>query len=141
MKKRAEIGRFQMSIGSTVAPRSRYLDGDDNTVEMEPSTDADSQEEEMGEDSEDDKDALLDEILEHAMNGKVDLDEVMASAAHARRPKGIDATHLSKVWKITHDQAEKTLEATTQHSQRTDDPKWSQNYGTNDQRLRHKRGH
>jgi hypothetical protein len=141
MKKRAEIGRFQMSIGSTVAPRSRYLDGDDDTVETEPSTDADSEEEEEGEYPDDDEEALLDGILDHAMNGEIDLDEVMASAAHARRPKGIDATHLSKVWKITHEQAEKTLETTTQHSQRKDDPKLSRNYGTNDRMLRYKRVH
>jgi hypothetical protein len=141
MKKRAEIGRFQISIGSTVAPRSRYLDGDDDTVETEPSTDADSEEEEEGEYPDDDEEALLDGILDHAMNGEIDLDEVMASAAHARRPKGIDATHLSKVWKITHEQAEKTLETTTQHSQRKDDPKLSRNYGTNDRMLRYKRVH
>ena len=141
MKQRAEIGRFQMSIGSTIAPRSRYLDGDDDTVETEPSTDADSEEDENEEDSDDDEEALLDEILEHAKNGEIDLDEVMASAAHARRPKGIDAKHLSKVWQISHDQAEKTLEATTQHNQRTDDPKLSRNYGTNDRMLRYKRIH
>ena len=39
MKTRAEIGRFQMSVGSTNTTRSVYLVEDDDTVETEPSTD------------------------------------------------------------------------------------------------------
>eukprot|EP00957_Ditylum_brightwellii_P086395 6573677-Ditylum_brightwellii.AAC.1 len=74
-----------------------------------------------------------------SLSGDIDLDEVMTSAAHAGKPKGIDPTHLSKVWKIGHKQAVNTIDATIQHNQRTDDPKLSRNYGTNDGMLRYKR--
>eukprot|EP00957_Ditylum_brightwellii_P039538 2991352-Ditylum_brightwellii.AAC.1 len=63
----------------------------------------------------------------------------MTSATHAGKPKSIDLTHLSKVWKIIHEQAVNTIDATMQHSQQTDDPKLSSNYGTNDRMLRYKR--
>eukprot|EP00957_Ditylum_brightwellii_P161390 12288719-Ditylum_brightwellii.AAC.1 len=62
----------------------------------------------------------------------INLDEVMTSATHAGKPKCINMTHLSKVWKISHEQTVNTIDATTQHSQQTDDPKLSRNYGTND---------
>eukprot|EP00957_Ditylum_brightwellii_P114014 8693460-Ditylum_brightwellii.AAC.1 len=62
----------------------------------------------------------------------------MTSATHAGKPKGIDPTHQSKVWKISHEQAVNTIDATTQHSQQMDDSKLSRNYGTNDQMLRYK---
>eukprot|EP00957_Ditylum_brightwellii_P007892 597608-Ditylum_brightwellii.AAC.1 len=62
----------------------------------------------------------------------------MTSATHACKPKGIDPTHLSKVWRISHEQAVNTIDATLQHSQRMDDPKLSRNYGTNDRMLRYK---
>eukprot|EP00957_Ditylum_brightwellii_P198535 15131056-Ditylum_brightwellii.AAC.1 len=63
----------------------------------------------------------------------------MTSATHAGKPKGINPTHLSKVWKISHEQVVNAIDATTQHSQQTDDPKLSRYYGTNDQMLRYKR--
>eukprot|EP00957_Ditylum_brightwellii_P085963 6540385-Ditylum_brightwellii.AAC.1 len=67
-----------------------------------------------------------------SLSGEINLDEVMTSATHAGKPKGIDTTHLSKVWKISHEEAVNTIDTTTQHSQQTDDPKLSRNYGTND---------
>ena len=63
----------------------------------------------------------------------------MTSATHARKPRGIDAAHLSKAWRIDLDAAERTLEVTSQLSRRSDDPKLSRNYGTNDRMLRYKR--
>ena len=53
--------------------------------------------------------------------------------------KGIDAEHLSKIWRIDQKQAKRTLEITSQHSRRADDPTLSRNDGTNDRMLRHKR--
>eukprot|EP00957_Ditylum_brightwellii_P123540 9419589-Ditylum_brightwellii.AAC.1 len=67
-----------------------------------------------------------------SLSGEINLDEVMTSATHAGKPKDINPTHLSKVLKISHEQAVNTIDATTQHSQRMDDPKISRNYGTND---------
>eukprot|EP00957_Ditylum_brightwellii_P101342 7723100-Ditylum_brightwellii.AAC.1 len=70
-----------------------------------------------------------------SLSGEINLDEVMTSAIHAGKPKGIDLTHLSKVWKISHEQAVNTIDATTQHSQQMDDPKLSRNHGTNDRMI------
>jgi hypothetical protein len=63
----------------------------------------------------------------------------MLSAAHAGRPKGVKAKHLSKIWKIDLEDAERTLGVTTQHSKRTDNPLLARNYSTNDRMLRYKR--
>ena len=68
---------------------------------------------------------LLDKIYEKSTKGEINLDEILVSAAHARRTQGINAAHLSKVWRISLDQAERTLDITTQTSIRTDDPKLS----------------
>ena len=67
------------------------------------------------------------------------LDDYMAAAASGGVPHGIDAKHLAKVWRISHKEAERTLEVTSQHSTRTQDPTLSRNYGTNDRMLRYKR--
>eukprot|EP00957_Ditylum_brightwellii_P104663 7975891-Ditylum_brightwellii.AAC.1 len=66
-----------------------------------------------------------------SLSGEINLDEVMTSETHAGKPKGINLTHLSKGLKISHEQAVNTIGATMQHSQQTDDPKLSINYGTN----------
>ena len=63
----------------------------------------------------------------------------MASATHARKSRGFDAEHLSKVWKIDMSSAQQTIETTSQNIRRTHDPKLSQNYGTNDRILRYTR--
>jgi hypothetical protein len=139
MSSRVEIGKFKASIGSTDAPVKSYLvDYDDDTVEMEPSTDGSEEEDHFSDEYED---ALLNEVYERTRSGDIDLDEIMASATHARRPKGINAAHLSKICRTTHDEAEETLSNTSQHSRRTDDPKLSRNYGTNERMLRYKRIH
>ena len=70
----------------------------------------------------------------------IDLDEFMSiGSAIGGKAKGITPEHLSKVWRIDYETAEKTLDITTQHSQRTHEPKLSGNYGTNDRMLRYKR--
>ena len=76
-----------------------------------------------------------------ATKGEIDLDKIMISATHADKEKGIDAEHLSKVWRIDLKLAERTLDITSQHSKRTDNPTLSRNYGTNDRMLRYKRIH
>ena len=62
----------------------------------------------------------------------------MVSATHAGKSKGVDPAHLSKIWKIDLKTAERTLDVVSQHNKRTDDPKLSRNYGTNDQMLRYR---
>ena len=132
---RSDIGKFKASIGSTDAPSKEYLVEDDYTTATDPSTD----ESDSASDDDDDEHArLLDEIYEQSTKGEIDLDDFLVSAAHARRTQGMDATHLSKVWWISLEHAQRTLDITTQTSVRTDDPKLSRNYGTNDRMLRYK---
>jgi hypothetical protein len=127
LTEQANLGRFQTTIGSTNATYSKYLEEDDDTIETDSSTE------------DDDESDLLDKILEDSNQGKIDLDDIMAGAIHAKRNQGVDAMHLSKIWKIDLDSAKRTLNVTAQNSVRTEDPKLSRNYGTNDRMLRYKR--
>jgi hypothetical protein len=133
---RLELGNFKAAIGSTYAPDKEYL-VDDATADTDPSTDDSNSDS----DEEADDDRLLDEIYEGSIRGEIDLDELLVSAAHAKRHGGVDAAHLSKTWRIDLEAAERTLGVTTQESQRTDDPKLSRNYGTGDRMLRYKKIH
>jgi hypothetical protein len=127
-----------VSVGSTDAPKSAYLVLDDETVATDPSTDQYNDEDDMElEDRYDHQ--LLDDIYLTSMRGEIDLDDIMVKAARAKRHQGSDAEHLSKVWRISTEAAERTLNITTETSNRTDDPKLSRNYGTNDRILRYKR--
>jgi hypothetical protein len=135
MSVRLDIGKFEASIGSTDAPSNEYLVDDDDTAATNPSTDKSDSE---LDDYDDEDTRLLDEIHEQSTKGEIDLDVFLVSAAHARRTQGMNATHLSKVWRISLEQAQRTLDITTQTSVRTDDPKLSRNYGTNDRMLRYK---
>jgi hypothetical protein len=133
MEARANLGKFQSAIGSTNATSSAYLMNDDATQDTEPNTDDDE--------SIEDADILMDKLYEEAIGGTIDLDDIMVSAAHASKPTGITAAQLSKTWRIDMDAAERTIGITSQHSQRTDNPTLSRNYGTNDRMLRYKRIH
>ena len=42
----------------------------------------------------------MDRVQACIVKGNIDLDEIMASATRARRSGGINAEHLSKVWKL-----------------------------------------
>ena len=124
---RRDLGLFQATIGPTDAPRGTYL--------VETVNDNDSESCSIG--NSDDESVTT--LFESSLRGEINLDNIMMSAAHARRPKGIDAEHLSKTWRIDQKQAKRTLEITSQHSRRADDPTLSRNYGTNDRMLRYKR--
>ena len=63
----------------------------------------------------------------------------MVRSYHASRPKVIDASHLSKIWRIDLDFAKQTLEVTSQHRMRSDNLTLSHNFGTNDRMLWYKR--
>jgi hypothetical protein len=81
LKDRADLGRFQMSIGSTDATPELYLASDSNSNASS-----------IGDDE------ALDELFDEARQGEIGLDEIMLSAIHAGKTKGVDATHLSKIW-------------------------------------------
>ena len=67
------------------------------------------------------------------------LDNLMASTAQAGKFRGVDPKHLSKIWRICHEDSQRTIDVTTQMSIRTDDPVLSRNYSTNERMLRYKR--
>ena len=66
------------------------------------------------------------------------MDEFFSHSTHASRPRGVTPEHLSKIWRISHEDAERTIETTIQMSVHTQDPTLSRNYGTNDRMLRYK---
>jgi hypothetical protein len=123
LSERGDVGRFKSSIGSTNIAKDKNLQ-DDAT---ETSTDEDSNA------------SLASNNLEDDCAYKVDLDEFMASATHARPRKNTTAEHLSKVWCIDLERAKLTLDITTQNCGRVDNQDLSRNYGTNNKMLRYKR--
>ena len=78
------------------------------------------------------------ELYDRVTKGEIDLETIMVSATHAEKSKGVDPAHLSKIWKIDLKTAEWTLDVVSQSNKRTDNPKLSRNYGTNDRTLRYK---
>ena len=68
---------------------------------------------------------------------RMDLDECFVSAVQVGKSHGLDAAHLSKVWRISHEDAQRTINVTSQHGQRPANSSLSQNYATNDQMLRY----
>ena len=76
---------------------------------------------------------LLNQLVEDVLVGAIDLDEVMV--VNTGKPSGVKAEHLAKVWKISLEDAERTLDVTSQHQMHTANPKNARNYGTNDKML------
>ena len=65
------------------------------------------------------------------------VEEFFSHATNASRPCGVTPEHLSKVWRISTEDARRTIDTTTQTSVRTQDPTLSRNYSTNDHMLRY----
>ena len=63
------------------------------------------------------------------------VDEFFSHSTSASRPRGVTPEHLSKIWRILQDDARRMINTTTQTSVRTQDPRLSCNYGTNDRML------
>ena len=62
-------------------------------------------------DSEDDFDPMELDDTNEAL-----LENLMASTAQAGKSRGVDPKHLSKIWRISHDDAQRTIDVTTQTS-------------------------
>ena len=87
IKARSDLGKFQVSIGSTNASKYELLvHSDKNSTAVKV--------EKVGEDDE----QILDNIFEMETKGDIFLDKIMVSASHAGKSKVIDAAHMSKVW-------------------------------------------
>ena len=113
-----------MNIGATSIFDQTYLDDDDS---QDTSDDDDT----SLDDSEDDFDPMeLDDDINEAL-----IDNFMASTAQAGKSRGVDPKHLSKIWRISREDAQRTIDVTTQISIQTDDPVLSRNYSTNDRML------
>ena len=61
------------------------------------------------------------------------------STVTAGKAKGVDAGHLSKIWRISHEEAKRTLGVTTQLLRRPDVDTITRNYVTSDRMLRYQR--
>ena len=122
------MGKFKSSIGSTNSTTSQFLVDDDTEV-TDPSTNN-----YLLVDITD----MLDDLFAEATKGNIYLDDIMVRAAHASIPKGIDASHLFKIWRINLEFAKRILNVTSQNSTRSDNTNLSHNFGTNDRMLRDK---
>ena len=81
------------------------------------------------------------DMFQDAMNGlgsEDDMDAFFSSSVHGGPEVGVDARHLSKVWRISYEDAKHTIDATTQHGTHTPNPVMNQNYTTNDRMLRYR---
>ena len=126
---RNKHGQFAMNIGATSILDQPYLDDDDDSQDSSDNDDT------LQDNSDDDFDPIeLDDDTNEAL-----LDNFMASTAHTEKSREVDPKHLSKIWRISHEDAQRTIDATTQTSTRTDYPTLSRNYSTNDRVLRYKR--
>ena len=143
LEAKAEESHFKASIGSSMVHDGEYLVDDD--MELEEQDDGLSQSgsievegmlkesvDEDGGNLSDDLSFDLDDFFEEH-----DLDEILASAAHARPRRSVDAEHLSRIWQIDLDTAKKTLDVTSQNVPRASDPTLSRNYAMNDKMLRY----
>ena len=122
---RNDYGQFAMNIGATSIFDQTYLDDDDS----EDSSDDDDT-------SLDNSDDDFDPMELNDDTNEVLLDNSMASTAQAGKSRGVDHKHLSKIWRISHEDSQRTIDVTTQLSIQTDDPTLSRNYSTNDTMLR-----
>ena len=126
---RNEYGQFAMNIGATSILDQPYLDDDDDSHDSSHDDDT----------SQDNSDDDFDPIELDDDTNEVLLGNIMASTAQTGKTRGVGPKHLSKIWRISHEDAQRTIDVTTQMSTRTDDPTLSRNYSTNDRMLRYKR--
>ena len=94
LEERTEHGHEAMAIGSTMVGESEYILDGREEEEMTDETSLD------GENSITSGDINLDET------DRMDLDEFFMSAVQVGKPRGLDAEHLSKVWRISHEDAQ-----------------------------------
>jgi hypothetical protein len=137
LEEKAVESHFKASIGATVAQNGSYIfEGVPDLMARED--DSSISDSEDGDDLEDDSSSSGHDD-DRVLIGEIDLDDIMASAAHARPRRTVDAEHLSKIWKIDLETAKRTLNVTSQNATRTPDASLSRNYATNDKMLRYTR--
>ena len=113
------LGSDAINIGAMSCYDGNYLDNGDDAIK-------------------DDEIPMAMGMFQDAMNGlesEEDMDAFCASGVHGGPEVGIDARHLSKVWRISYEDAKHTIDATTQHGTHHPNPAMNQNYTTNDRML------
>ena len=106
LERQAEVSAFLEVIGSTdVGTEYNLIDNDSSTS---ISTSENHEPHDMGSEEEVDFIGQLDDF---------DVDQVMAAGVTATSLNGVDAAHLSKIWRISTEDAKKTSAVTSQHGQ------------------------
>ena len=100
-------GRITASIGSTSMLQSRYISN------SEPEADEQSQEDSTCNDEGDSFDPISDLDGDRA---QARVDEFFSHSTNASRPRGVTPEHLSKIWRISQEDAKRMINMTTQTS-------------------------
>ncbi len=79
------------------------------------------------------------EIFESTTTDLLSMAFALIGAVSTGKLKGVNAEHLAKVWSIPHDDAARTLMATTQSLRHDPDSSLSRNVGTNNQAVRYRK--
>ena len=124
MCERERDDRIAASIGSTNTLASQYI-SDSKPDDDEPDDDSSTCED-------DDMTFDLD-----SKGSQARVEEFFSHVTNASRPCGVTPEHLSKVWRISPEDARRTIDTTTETSVQTQDPTLSCNYGTNNHMLRY----
>ena len=106
---RNEHGQFAINIGATSIFDQIYLDDADS---QDTSDDDFTSMDDPMDNSEDDFDPM--ELADDTNEAL--LANLMTSTAQAGKSGGVDPKHLSKIWRISHDDAQRTIDITTQTS-------------------------
>eukprot|EP00957_Ditylum_brightwellii_P206873 15350347-Ditylum_brightwellii.AAC.1 len=135
-----EAGNWMVNIGSTNTYHGKYLMEDDTTAPTEDETELlISSSDDSSVDSESTGAWDKTDVPDIFMDGQLDLDEIMVSAAHARLRKNITADYLSKIWYISTEGAERTPRVTSQHEARNKNHSLSKNFSSNYHSIWYKR--
>ena len=120
---RINLGSNVINIGAKNCYEENYLDNGDNAI------------------VEDETPTMMD-MIQDAMNAhgsEEDMDAFFASSVHGGPEDSIDAKRLSKVWRISYENAKCAIDASTQHGTHQPNLVMNQNYTTNDWMLRYRR--
>ena len=105
-------GRIAASIGSTNTQELRYI------FNSEPEDDEPNHNDSACNDDDDSFDLSFDLDSQRAQDR---VDEFFTHSTNASRPRGVTPEHLSKIWRISQEDARRTINTTTQTSVQTQD--------------------
>ena len=134
LRRRVDLASDEGIIGATTAIEEEFL------LEDKHNDDFDNGSEER---SEGDEGEATYDVYETTTPGagtnELGLDQVFAFGVEAIHQGKVNTKHQAKIWRISYDEATQTIDATSQHSVRSEDPTLSQNYRTNDRMLWYRR--